>query len=77
MGEHYYNKMSNNASKHLFLADAEFAYSFARGWELNLYVKNIFNQDKYSYTVYDGLTNMSKEYKIRSRNFLASVFFRF
>lgn len=76
-GEHYYNKMSNNVSKHLFLADAEFTYSFASGWELNLSVKNIFNQDEYSYNVYDGLTSMSKEYKIRSRNFLASVFFRF
>lgn len=76
-GEHYYNKMSNNVSKHLFLADAEFTYSFASGWELNLSVKNIFNQDEYSYTVYDGLTSMSKEYKIRPRNFLASVFFRF
>ncbi|MEG1403299.1 carboxypeptidase-like regulatory domain-containing protein [Bacteroides sp.] len=76
-GEHYYNKMSNNVSKHLFLADAEFTYSFANGWELNLSAKNIFNQDEYSYTVYDGLTSMSKEYKIRPRNFLASVFFRF
>lgn len=76
-GEHYYNKMSNNVSKHLFLADAEFTYSFASGWELNLSVKNIFNQDEYSYTAYDGLTSMSKEYKIRPRNFLASVFFRF
>lgn len=76
-GEHYYNKMSNNVSKHLFLADAEFTYSFASGWELNLSAKNIFNQDEYSYTVYDGLTSMSKEYKIRPRNFLASVFFRF
>lgn len=77
VGEHYYNKMSNNVSKHLFLADAEFTYSFANGWELNLSVKNIFNQDVYRYTVYDGLTSMSKEYKIRPRNFLASVFFRF
>lgn len=76
-GEHYYNKMSNNVSKHLFLADADFTYSFGSGWELNLSVKNIFNQNKYSYTVYDNLTSMNKEYKIRPRNFLASVFFRF
>lgn len=76
-GEHYYNKMANNVSKHLFLADADFTYSFGSGWELNLSVKNIFNQNKYSYTVYDSLTSMNKEYKIRPRNFLASVFFRF
>ena len=76
-GEHYYNKMSNNVSKHLVLADADFTYSFGSGWELNLSVKNIFNQNRYSYTVYDTLTSMNKEYKIRPRNFLASVFFRF
>lgn len=77
VGEHYYNKMPTNVSKHLFLADAEVTYSFRDAWELNLSVKNIFNQNTYSYTMYDGLTSISKEYKIRPRNFLASVFFRF
>jgi hypothetical protein len=77
VGEHYYNEMSTNVSKHLILADAALTYSFASGWEMNLSVKNIFDQDTYSYTLYDGLTSMSKAYKIRPRNFLASVFFRF
>jgi len=77
VGEHYCNEMSTNVSKHLILADAALTYSFASGWEMNLSVKNIFDQDTYSYTLYDGLTSMSKAYKIRPRNFLASVFFRF
>lgn len=76
-GEHYYNETSSNAAKNIFLADAEFTYSFVSGWELNFSVRNIFNQNKYRYTRYDGLTSMSKEYKIRPRNFLVSVFFRF
>ncbi|MDO5665024.1 MAG: carboxypeptidase-like regulatory domain-containing protein [Bacteroidia bacterium] len=76
-GEHYYNEITKNVSKHLFLADAEFTYSFKSGWEFNLSVKNIFNQNVYAYTIYDGLTSFSQEYKIRSRNVMAGVFFRF
>lgn len=76
-GEHYYNEITQDVSKHLFLADAEFTYSFKSGWELNLSVKNIFDQQVYAYTVYDGLTSMSREYRIRPRNVMAGVFFRF
>lgn len=76
-GEHYYNEITQDVSKHLFLADAEFTYSFKSGWEFNLSVKNIFNQNTYAYTVYDGLTEMSREYRIRPRNVMAGVFFRF
>lgn len=76
IGEHYYNKMPAN-SKQFFLTDAEVTYSLASGWELNLSVKNIFDQNTYSYTIYDGLTSISKKYQIRPRNFLASIFFRF
>lgn len=77
MGEHYYNEITKGVSKHLFLADAEFTYSFKGGWEFNFQVKNIFNQTVYAYTAYDGLTSMSREYTIRPRNVMASIFFRF
>ena len=76
-GEHYYNEITPDVSKQLFLADAEFTYSFSGGWELNLSVKNLFDQNLYAYTLYDGLTSMSREYRIRGRNVMASVFFRF
>lgn len=76
-GEHYYNEITKDVSKHLFLADAEFTYSFKSGWEFNFSVKNIFNQNVYAYTLYDGLTSITQEYKIRPRNVMASVFFRF
>ncbi len=76
-GENYYNEITQEVSRNLFLADAEFTYSFKSGWEFNLSVKNIFNQNTYAYTVYDGLTEMSREYRIRPRNVMAGVFFRF
>lgn len=76
-GEHYYNEITQDVSKHLFLADAEFTYSFKSGWEFNLSLKNIFNQNTYAYTIYDGLTAISREYRIRPRNVMVGVFFRF
>lgn len=76
-GEHYYNEITEQVSKHIFLADAGFTYSFNSGWEIQLTAKNLFNQRTYSYTAFDGLTETSKAYRIRPRNFLASVFFRF
>ena len=67
----------NDVSKHLFLADVEFTYNLPGGWELNLVLKNIFYQNLYAYTNYDGLSAMSKEYRIRPRSVMANVFFRF
>ena len=77
LGEHYYNEITTDDSKHFFLADAEFTYIIKSGLEFNLSVRNIFNQDVYAYTTYGGLTAMRKEYIIRPRNVMASVFFRF
>jgi hypothetical protein len=76
-GEHYFNEITQDVSKHLFLADAEFTYSLKSGWEFNLSVKNIFNQNNYAYTIYDGPTAMNREYSIRPRNVMIGVFFRF
>lgn len=76
-GEHYYNQITQDVSKHFVLADAEFTYSFASGCEFNLLVKNIFNQNGYSYTLYDGLTSMNRRFVIRPVNVMAGVFFRF
>ena len=77
MGEHYYNEITADQSKHFFLADAEFTYRLPSGFEFNVSVRNIFNQDVYAYTTYSGLREMRREYIIRPRNVMASVFFRF
>ena len=76
-GEYYYNKQDVKNSKSLFLIDSEVIYSFKRGWEVNLSAKNIFNHDFYSYSLYDGLTNIYKKYNIRPLNIMVGVFFRF
>lgn len=75
--EYYYNKQDVKNSKSLFLIDSEVIYSFKRGWEVNLSAKNIFNHDSYSYSLYDGLTNIYKKYNIRPLNIMVGVFFRF
>lgn len=77
LGEHYNNRPSSTTSTHLFLADAEFTYSINSSWELNFAAKNIFDQKRYTYTIYDALTRVDKEYIIRPRTIMASVFFRF
>ncbi len=76
-GEHYCNEIMKNVYKHLLVADAEFTYSFQNGWEFNLSLKNIFNQNVYAYTYYDNLTSVNREFRIRTRNVMTSLFFRF
>jgi outer membrane receptor protein involved in Fe transport len=44
---------------------------------INLSVRNIFNQEVYAYTTFGGLMAISREYTIRPRNVLASVYLRF
>ncbi|MFW6369965.1 MAG: hypothetical protein ACOC10_02030, partial [Bacteroidota bacterium] len=73
LGEHYYNEITANQSKHFFLADAEFTYRLQNGFEFNVSVRNIFNQDVYAFTTYSGLREMRREYVIRPRNVMTSV----
>ena len=40
-------------------------------------LRNAFNQNVYAFNAIGGLMAMSKEYTIRPRNVLASVYFRF
>lgn len=76
-GEHYCNQVSENQHKNLFLADASTSYSLKGGVELSLTALNLFNQHTYGYTVYSGLTRMSKQYQLRGRTILMSIFFHF
>lgn len=76
-GEHYRNQVADNQHKSLFLADASTSYSFKNSMELSLTALNLFNQSTYGYTAYSGLTRMSKEYQLRGRTVLLSIFFHF
>jgi len=76
-GEYYFNKIINSTVKDLFLVDASLTYSLKNGMEFNLSAKNILNHKKYSYVVYNGLSEINKTYDIRPINVVASIYFRF
>lgn len=76
-GEHYRNQVADRQHKSLFLADVSTTYSFKNGMELSLTALNLFNQRTYGYTAYRGLTRTSKEYQLRNRTILMSIFFHF
>lgn len=76
-GEHYSNQVAEHQHKNLFLADASSSYSFKSGIEISFTALNLFNQRTYGYTSYSGLTRVSKEYQLRGRTLLGSIFFHF
>ena len=76
-GEHYRNQIADHQYKNLTLADASTSYGFKNGMELSLTALNLFNQRTYGYTIYSGLTRTGKEYQLRGRTILMSIFFHF
>lgn len=76
-GDHYRNQVSEDQHKSLFLVDASTSYALKSGIEFSLSALNLFNQHTYGYTTYSSLTRMSKEYQLRGRTILGSVFFHF
>ena len=76
-GDYFYNQVSESQHKGLFLSDASTSYSLKNGIELSVMAFNLFNQRKYGYTINESLTRMSKEYRLRARTVMATVFFHF
>ena len=76
-GEYYDNQIANSNRKRLFLGDLSMTYCMKKGWEFTIEARNLFNQKSYAYTTYSDLMALSKEYTIRPRNIMASVFFHF
>lgn len=74
--EHYYNQISKDLSKHFVFADLDLIYNFKKGPEVSLGVKNILNQKRYDYTLFDGLSSTYRSFTIRPFNVLATVLFR-
>jgi hypothetical protein len=77
IGEHYVNEVAEGVKKNFFLSDVDITYCLKKGWELNLKASNIFDQKNYSYSYYNGLSNVGKSYNVRGRNVMVSLFFRF
>ena len=79
LAEHYYTEFMDDVSKHLVLWDAKAEYNLSDQWQLILSAKNILNQKTYNYTLADSqnFTKSYTAYKIRPRNILISLFYKF
>lgn len=77
VGDHFCNQVAENQHKNLYLADASTSYSLKNGIELTLWVLNLFDQRTYGYTINENLSRMSKEYQLRARTIIGSVFLHF
>lgn len=77
VGDHFCNQVSGNQHKNLYLADASTSYSFDNGVEISLSAFNICDQRTYGYTINESLSRMSKEYQLRARTIIGSVFLHF
>ena len=74
-GEHYHNELSADESKDTWLADVGIQYNVGKWrWALNL--NNLFNQEEYRYTTYSGVRSFTSWMKIRPRECLVSVQYR-
>lgn len=76
-GDYYDNKISDKDRKQLLLGDISIAYHLKNGWEFSFETRNVFNQSTYAYTAYSDLITLRKEYAIRPRNIIASIFLHF
>lgn len=77
IGNYFHNQVAEGQHKNLYLADASTSYNLKNGIEFSLTALNLFDQHTYGYTTEGSLTRMSKEYKLRARTIIGSMFFHF
>ncbi len=79
LGEHYYTELSETLSKDLVLVDFKAEYTLSNKWQLIGSVTNLLDQDTYNYTMVDSedFTRTHASYKIRPRNLLLSLYYKF
>ncbi len=76
-GEHYTNEVTPGSFKNLWLADVGATWRPEGKWEFSLSAANLFDGREYAYTLYGALSSSSYAYRIRPREVLAGVSFRF
>ena len=74
-GEHYYNELSADESKSTWLADVGIQYNAGK-WRWALSLNNLFNQEEYRYTTYSDVRSFTSWMKIRTRECLVAVQYR-
>lgn len=75
-GVYYHNEIAAGTSKDLFIADASVVYSTDKSWEISGSLRNISNRNRYSYAINDALSAVYREYAIRPRELVVSLFFK-
>lgn len=76
-GEHYYNTLTEKQAKSLILLNAGLRYSLSKECEVCCGLTNLLNKQHYSYTLYNGLSQVFSSYEIRPFNALFSLYYNF
>lgn len=71
-GEHYYTELSADESKNTWLADISFQHAIGK-WQWKVSLTNLFNQEEYRYTSYSDISSYTSWIKIRPRECMFSV----
>lgn len=74
-GEHYYNELSATDSQHTWLADVGIQYNVGK-WRWKATLSNLFNRKEYRYTTYSDVRSYTSWMKMRPREVLVSVQYR-
>jgi hypothetical protein len=75
--EHYCNELSANNYKHFFFSDVSLSWLLGDRWETSLFIKNIFNEKRYTYYTENKLASYKHDYKIRPRDMIVNIVYRF
>jgi hypothetical protein len=75
--EHYCNELSANHYKHFFFSDVSLSWLLGDRWETSFFIKNIFNEKRYTYYTENKLASYKHDYKIRPRTMILNITYRF
>lgn len=75
--EHFRNQLDDKKHKNFTFSDITASYLMGTRWEFSCYVKNMFNQKRYSYFTESDLISNRQEYKIRGTDILLNAIYRF
>ena len=79
LADHYMNQLTEDQFKNLVLVDFKAEYTINDRWQLIGSVTNLLGQNNYDYKLINSMYAISSytSYRIRPRNFLLSLYFKF
>jgi hypothetical protein len=75
--DHYCNELSANNYKHFFFSDVSLSRLWGDRWETSFFIKNISDEKRYTYYTENKLASYKHDYKIRPRNMIVNITYRF